>query len=54
MASSRQQAINLTNNGLIYWCIYTSLGFDELSITYVPNLLYVKNCMEATYIENNS
>ena len=29
---NRRQAIILTNDGLSYWCIYASLGLDELML----------------------
>ena len=31
LAPNRQQAIIWSNDGLVYWCIYASLGLNELS-----------------------
>ena len=31
LASKRRQAIIWTNVGMLYWCIYASLGLSELT-----------------------
>ena len=31
MSLNRRQAILWTNDGIVYWCIYTSLGLNELN-----------------------
>ena len=35
--SNSQQAITLKCDNLAYWCIYVSLGYNELTITYAPH-----------------
>ena len=47
LAPNRRQAIIWTNDGLIYWCIYASLGLNELrfagtSITKTTKICYFK------------
>ena len=32
LAPNRRQAIIWTNDGLVYWRIYASVGLDELSV----------------------
>ena len=47
LASNRRQAIIWTNNGLVYWRIYASLGLNELVYCSNNGVVLIKCCSKS-------